>query len=98
VLTCSTCGRENPDDAAFCMSCATPFAPGAPAREQRKTITVLFCDLVGSTTLAERHDPEVLRPLLQRYFEAMRTAQRHGGRVEKFIGDAVVAVFDAADP
>ena len=94
MLTCSTCGRENPDDAAFCMSCATPFAPGAPAREQRKTITVLFCDLVGSTTLAERHDPEVLRPLLQRYFEAMRTAvERHGGRVEKFIGDAVVAVF-----
>jgi class 3 adenylate cyclase/tetratricopeptide (TPR) repeat protein len=94
VLTCSTCGRENPDDAAFCMSCATPLAPGASAREQRKTITVLFCDLVGSTTLAERHDPEVLRPLLQRYFEAMRKAvERHGGRVEKFIGDAVVAVF-----
>ena len=94
MLTCSTCGRENPDDAAFCMSCATPLAPGARAREQRKTITALFCDLVGSTTLAERHDPEVLRPLLQRYFEAARSAvERHGGRVEKFIGDAVVAVF-----
>jgi len=76
------------------MACATSLAPSAPAREQRKTVTVLFCDLVGSTTLAERHDPEVLKPLLQRYFEEMRVAlERHGGRVEKFIGDAVVAVF-----
>ena len=76
------------------MACATSLTPAAPAREQRKTITVLFCDLVGSTTLAERHDPEVLRPVLQSYFETMRAAvERHGGRVEKFIGDAVVAVF-----
>ena len=65
-----------------------------PAREVRKTVTVLFCDLVGSTTLAERHDPEVLKPVLLRYFEEMRAAvERHGGLVEKFIGDAVVAVF-----
>jgi class 3 adenylate cyclase/tetratricopeptide (TPR) repeat protein len=57
-------------------------------------VTALFCDLVGSTTLAERHDPEVLKPVLQRYFEEMRAAvERHGGTVEKFIGDAVVAVF-----
>jgi class 3 adenylate cyclase/tetratricopeptide (TPR) repeat protein len=84
----------NPDDAVFCMACATPLTPATPAREQRKTITVLFCDLVGSTTLGERHDPEVLRPVLQSYFETMRAAvERHGGRVEKFIGDAVVAVF-----
>jgi len=94
VLTCSNCGRVNPDEASFCMACATSLTPAAPAREQRKTITVLFCDLVGSTTLAERHDPEVLRPVLQSYFETMRAAvERHGGRVEKFIGDAVVAVF-----
>jgi len=53
------------------MACATSLTPAAPAREQRKTITVLFCDLVGSTTLAERHDPEVLRPVLQSYFETM---------------------------
>lgn len=94
MRTCSNCGRVNPDDAAFCMACAAPLTPAAPAREQRKTITVLFCDLVGSTTLAERHDPEVLKPVLQRYFEEMRAAvERHGGLVEKFIGDAVVAVF-----
>jgi len=94
MIVCPSCRRENPEEAAFCMACATSLAPAAPAREERKTVTVLFCDLVGSTTLAERHDPEVLRPLLQRYFEEMRSAvERHGGRVEKFIGDAVVAVF-----
>ena len=60
----------------------------------RKTVTALFCDLVGSTSLGERHDPEVLRPLLERYFaEAREAVERHGGRVEKFIGDAVCAVF-----
>ena len=94
MLTCSTCGRENPDDAAFCMSCATPLTPGAPAREQRKTITVLFCGLVGSTTLAERHDPEVAASAPA----ALLRGDARGGRaarrpVEKFIGDAVVAVF-----
>ncbi|HJS26544.1 MAG TPA: adenylate/guanylate cyclase domain-containing protein [Actinomycetota bacterium] len=94
MRVCSACGRENPDDAAFCMACASPLEPATLAREQRKTVTVVFCDLVGSTTLAERHDPEVLRPLLGRYFEEMRAAiERHGGAVEKFIGDAVVAVF-----
>src|SRR4249920_165261 len=76
------------------MACATPIAAAASSREQRKTVSVLFCDLVGSTALAEQHDPEVLRPFLQRYFDESRTAiERHGGRVEKFIGDAVVAVF-----
>ena len=94
VLACPNCGRENPDEASFCMACATPLTPATPAREVRKTVTVLFCDLVGSTTLAERHDPEILRPLLQRYFTEARAAiERHGGLVEKFIGDAVVAIF-----
>jgi class 3 adenylate cyclase/tetratricopeptide (TPR) repeat protein len=94
VLICPNCGGVNPDEAAFCMSCATRLEPAAAAREVRKTVTALFCDLVGSTSLAERHDPEVLKPLLQRYFDEMRSAiERHGGTVEKFIGDAVVAVF-----
>ena len=76
------------------MACAAPLATPVPAREQRKVVTVVFCDLVGSTAIAEAHDPEVLRPMLQRYFEEMRAAaERHGGVVEKFIGDAVVAVF-----
>src|SRR5205823_4857982 len=60
----------------------------------RKTVTVLFCDVVGSTALGESVDPEALRGLLARYFERMRTiVERHGGTVEKFVGDAVMAVF-----
>jgi class 3 adenylate cyclase len=70
-----------------------PLAHAAP-REVRKTVTVLFCDVVGSTSVGESIDPEVLRALLVRYFERMKTiVQRHGGTVEKFIGDAVMAVF-----
>ena len=61
---------------------------------QRKTVTVLFCDLTGSTELGESVDPEALRELLARYFERMKAiVERHGGTVEKFIGDAVMAVF-----
>src|SRR5215468_11664031 len=64
------------------------------AREQRKTVTVLFCDVAGSTELGESTDPEALRALLARYFERMKEiVERHGGTVEKFIGDAVMAVF-----
>src|SRR5205814_764027 len=64
------------------------------AREQRKTVTVLFCDVAGSTALGERLDPESLRRVMARYFEAMADViERHGGTVEKFIGDAVMAVF-----
>src|SRR5262245_37237593 len=74
MLTCANCGRENPDDAVFCMGCAAPIASPTPSREQRKTVSILFCDLVGSTTLAEQHDPEVLRPFLQRYFDESRAA------------------------
>ena len=64
------------------------------AQEQRRTVTVVFCDLTGSTALGETLDPERLRTLLARYFEAMKAiVERHGGSVEKFIGDAVMAVF-----
>ena len=91
---CSNCGKENPAEASFCMICGMPLGASASVPEKRKTVTALFCDLVGSTSLGERHDPETLRPVLQRYFDEMRGAvERHGGRVEKFIGDAVVAIF-----
>jgi class 3 adenylate cyclase len=82
------------EDFAFCPHCGTPFAEAAPSREQRKVVTVLFCDVTGSTELGERLDPEALRVLLARYFERMKAiVERHGGSVEKFIGGAVMAVF-----
>ena len=94
MLTCPACGKTSPAEASFCAGCGGPLGATASNREVRKTVTALFCDLVGSTTLGESHDPEVLRPVLDAYFEAMREAvERHGGRVEKFIGDAVSAVF-----
>jgi class 3 adenylate cyclase/tetratricopeptide (TPR) repeat protein len=75
------------------MSCAAPLG-SEPAREQRKVVTVLFCDLVGSTALGESTDPEALRARMRRYFEDLRVIlERHGGSVEKFVGDAVMAVF-----
>jgi class 3 adenylate cyclase/predicted ATPase len=90
---CSSCGRESDGGFAFCPHCAAPFA-SEPAREQRKTVTVLFCDLVGSTALGESVDPEALRALLALYFRRMKgIVEAHGGTVEKFIGDAVMAVF-----
>ena len=76
----------------FCPECGA--RADRLAREQRKVVTVLFCDVVGSTGLGESIDAEALRGLLARYFEHMKTiVERHGGTVEKFIGDAVMAVF-----
>src|SRR2546421_11549523 len=95
VLVCASCGHVNSEGAKFCEDCGFSFAPvPAGAKEQRKTVTVLFCDLTGSTALGETLDPERLRVLLAGYFERMKgIVERHGGSVEKFIGDAVMAVF-----
>ena len=94
MTVCAACGHEIPDGAKFCPECGAPVAPAAAPREQRKTVTVLFCDIAGSTELGESTDPEALRSLLARYFERMKEiVERHGGSVEKFIGDAVMAVF-----
>jgi class 3 adenylate cyclase/tetratricopeptide (TPR) repeat protein len=94
VPTCASCGHELPEGAKFCLECGAPVAPAAAPREQRKTVTVLFCDVAGSTELGESTDPEALRALLARYFERMKEIiERHGGTVEKFVGDAVMAVF-----
>src|SRR5438552_462850 len=92
---CPSCGRENPDDARFCAGCGTPLLEPEPQRsEVRKTVTVLFSDVTGSTALGERLDPESLRRVMSRYFDVMSAAvDRHGATVEKFIGDAIMAVF-----
>jgi len=94
VVVCSTCAAANREGARFCDACGAPLVEAAPVREVRKTVTVFFCDVSGSTALGERIDPESLRQVLARYFETAKTIlERHGGTVEKFIGDAVMAVF-----
>ncbi|MDQ3552811.1 MAG: AAA family ATPase [Chloroflexota bacterium] len=94
MASCPSCGTDNPDGLKFCGECGTRLAPVPAAREVRKTVTVLFCDVAGSTALGERLDPESLRALMTRYFgEIRRVIESHGGTVEKFIGDAVMAVF-----
>ena len=93
MAACPNCGAENAEGANFCSVCGTRLDV-AEAAEVRKTVTILFCDVTGSTELGEQLDPESMRKVMARYFDAMRAAlERHGGSVEKFIGDAVMAVF-----
>jgi class 3 adenylate cyclase/predicted ATPase len=101
---CPACGAENPPDKRFCGDCGAPLSaptpPPAVPREapvaERRLVTVLFADLVGFTPLSESRDPEEVRELLSRYFETTRRLiELYGGTVEKFIGDAVMAVWGA---
>ncbi|MGZ5293073.1 MAG: adenylate/guanylate cyclase domain-containing protein [Actinomycetota bacterium] len=94
-MRCPACDEENPDRAKFCLNCATPLtAPVEPAAEVRKVVTIVFADMAGSTAIGERLDPEALRRVQARYFDAMAAViEQHSGTVEKYIGDAVMAVF-----
>ncbi len=95
MTVCSRCGHESPDEARFCASCGTALG-ATTRREERKVVTVVFADLVGSTARADHADPEDVRAVLAPYHARLRQELEHfGGTVEKFIGDAVVAVFGA---
>src|SRR3954453_4732351 len=95
-MKCPSCGSKNTAGAKFCSECGAPLAPAARPVEERKIVSVVFCDLVGSTARAEQSDPEDVRAELSSYPARVRSElERHGGTVEKFIGDAVVAVFGA---
>jgi class 3 adenylate cyclase len=98
MITCSACAQENADTARFCSACGAALdgAPQASPREERKIVTVLFADLVGFTSRAEKMDPEDVRALLSPYHARLRSElESFGGTVEKFIGDAVMALFGA---
>jgi class 3 adenylate cyclase/tetratricopeptide (TPR) repeat protein len=95
VIVCPSCAEENPERARFCLACGTPLEP-APTGEERKVVSVLFVDLVGFTAGADRADPEDVRATLRPYHARVsREIERFGGTVEKFVGDAVMAVFGA---
>ena len=96
MVVCPSCGEENPERARFCLSCGAGLAEPASVGEERKVVSVLFVDLVGFTDRSDRADPEDVRATLRPYHERVKAdIERFGGTVEKFIGDAVMAVFGA---
>jgi class 3 adenylate cyclase/tetratricopeptide (TPR) repeat protein len=96
VRQCPSCGEENPARSRFCSNCGARLEESGAVREERKLVSILFVDLVGFTARSDRADPEDVRELLQLYYaEARQRVEHYGGTVEKFIGDAVMAVFGA---
>jgi class 3 adenylate cyclase len=96
VRICGQCGQENPESAKFCNACGAALAEPGAADEERRVVSIVFVDLVGFTARAESLDPEDVRAILTPYYGRVRSElERFGGRVEKFIGDAVMGVFGA---
>ena len=91
---CRKCGEVNPPHAVFCLACGVRLQFGDLRPDSRKPVTILFNDVVESTALGERFEPETVRRIMARYWQTVtQVCERHGGTVEKFIGDAVMAVF-----
>src|SRR6266516_2806126 len=97
MVSCSRCGQDNPEGFRFCGACGTPLpAAHGPGDEERRVITVSFCDLVGFTARSDQADPEDVGAMLRPYHVRLRQEiERFGGTLDKFIGDAVMAVFGA---
>jgi class 3 adenylate cyclase len=96
VQTCTRCGAESPDTSRFCGACGAALGERAAPVEERRIVSVVFVDLVGFTTRAEQLDPEDVRAFLLPYYGRVRSElESFGGRVEKFIGDAVMGIFGA---
>jgi len=97
MINCPKCNEENPPKFRLCGYCGAPLVaapPALPVREVRRTVTLIFCDLKGSTALTERLDPEAMHEVKERYFTTMAAEiTKHGGKIEKYIGDAIMAVF-----
>src|SRR4029453_16120887 len=92
-MICPSCGRENPEGFRFCGACGAVLAPDIQAGV-RKTVTIVFCDLVGSTALGEKTAAGGLREVMGRYHGELRAIlERDGGTVENFVGDAAMAIF-----
>jgi class 3 adenylate cyclase len=96
MRTCHACGQDNPEIARFCLACGAPLEADTPRREERRIVSIVFVDLVGFTSRSEQLDPEDVRAILDPYHETVRDElESFGGVVEKFVGDAVMAVFGA---
>src|SRR5437660_7225474 len=94
MIVCERCGAQSPPGFRFCGACGAALPQTSTEVETRKVITALFCDIADSTALGEQLDPELVSRIINHYFADIRsTIERHGGTVQKFAGDSILAVF-----